>query len=118
MDQRQGQTLNSVEKCESTTTLVNYDYLIVLAGQLFQMKHVLRKRLGETQRAGESGVIRQAAMLPVARFVTYSVAVLVSTADGFPKSPTRVEIAAEFPLLLGRFLSQLDHQVIYMLQIG
>jgi hypothetical protein len=50
------------------------------------------------------------------RFVTYSVAVLVSTADGFPKFPTRTEIAAQFPLLLGRFLGQLDDRV--MLQIG
>ena len=49
-------------------------------------------------------------------FVTYSVAVLVSTADGFEKFPTRAEIAAQFLLLLGRFLGQLDDRV--MLQIG
>jgi hypothetical protein len=56
-------------------------------------------------------------MWPVARFVTYSVAVLVSTAaDSFAKFPTRAEIAAQFLLLLGRFLGQLDDRV--MLQIG
>jgi hypothetical protein len=52
----------------------------------------------------------------MARFVTYSVAVLVSTADGLAKFPTRAEIAAQFPFLLGRFLGQLDDRV--MLQIG
>jgi hypothetical protein len=75
------------------------------------MRHILRKRLG----AGVSGVIREISDV-MARFVTYSVAVLVSTADGFGKFPTRAEIAAQFPLLLGHFLDQLDDRV--MLQIG
>jgi hypothetical protein len=76
------------------------------------MRHIglLRKRLG----AGVSGVIREISDVMV-RFVTYSVAVLVSTADGFAKFPTRAEIAAQF-LLLGRFLGQLDDRV--LLQIG
>ena len=76
------------------------------------MRYVLRKRLG----AGISGVIREISDVMV-RFVTYSVAVLVSTAaDGFAKFQTRAEITVQFPLLLGRFLGQLDDRV--MLQIG